>query len=241
MSALIEKAKATGFDEDELLIERYLAGDEAAFERLYGKYYEKVYALARGVLFDAEGSKVEELPSRPEAEDLTRPVEMVTWFDATNYCGLLTERERAAGRISTNSVYRLPTEAEWEYACRAWTSTRFGHGDDMGYGSLTNFAWYSENSGSMPHPVGQKLPNRWGLYDMHGNVREWCLGCGPYAYAGGIALDPEGPATGPSRAWRGGNWAGSAPDCRSAYRGFSDPGNSDSTLGFRVVLAPGQP
>jgi len=174
-------------------------------------------------------------------EDLTRPVEQVTWFDATNYCGLITQRDRALGRISTNTVYRLPTEAEWEYACRAWTSTRFSHGDDVDYATLTNFAWYADNSESMPHPVGQKPPNPWGLYDMHGNVREWCQSGGPYLYAGGIALDPQGPLTGSTRANRGGSFAHSAAECRSAYRGNSAPGDSDSTLGFRVVLAPGQP
>ena len=74
--------------------------------------------------------------------DTNRPVETVSWFNATNYCGKLTQRERAAGRIATNSVYRLPTEAEWEYACRAWTSTRFSYGDDPGYTNLTHYAWY---------------------------------------------------------------------------------------------------
>src|SRR5882762_4117815 len=106
--------------------------------------------------------------------DTNRPVETVSWFNATNYCGKLTQRERAAGRIATNSVYRLPTEAEWEYACRGWTSARFSYGDDPDLTNLTNYAWYFDNSRNMTHPVGQKLPNPWGLYDMHGNVWEWC-------------------------------------------------------------------
>jgi len=87
--------------------------------------------------------------------DLTRPVEEVSWYDATNYCATLTQRERLAGRIGTNSVYRLPTEAEWEYACRGWTSTRFSYGDDPGYTNLTNYAWYEANSGDTTHPVGR--------------------------------------------------------------------------------------
>jgi formylglycine-generating enzyme required for sulfatase activity len=102
-----------------------------------------------------------------------RPVESVTWYDATNYCVQLTQRERAAGRIATNSAYRLPTEAEWEYACRGLTSTRFSYGDDPGCTSLTQYAWYTNNS-SATAQVGQKLPNPRGLYDMHGNVYEWC-------------------------------------------------------------------
>jgi formylglycine-generating enzyme required for sulfatase activity len=106
--------------------------------------------------------------------DLDRPVENVPWDDAKAYCAVLTERERAAGRIANNCIYRLPTEAEWEYACRAWTSTRFSFGDDPSLTSLTDYAWYWENSNEQTHPVGQKLPNSWGLYDMHGNVWEWC-------------------------------------------------------------------
>jgi formylglycine-generating enzyme required for sulfatase activity len=129
--------------------------------------------------------------------DLNRPVESLTWYDATNYCGQLTQRERAAGRIATNSVYRLPTEAEWEYACRAWTSDRrFSYGDDPGYTNLVNFAWFSGNGGFTAHPVGQKLPNPWGLYDMHGNVNEWCQDWFFDTLPGGIAVDPQGPGSG---------------------------------------------
>jgi formylglycine-generating enzyme required for sulfatase activity len=170
--------------------------------------------------------------------NLNRPVEQVSWNDATAYCGALTERERLAGRIGTNSVYRLPTEAEWEYGCRGWTSTRFSYGDDPGYTNLTNYAWYGDNSVTT-HPVGQKLSNPWGLYDMHGNVWEWCQDW--YAgYPGGIALDPQGPATGSGRVVCGGGWDDFAKNCRSAYRDSIGPSYWYDFIGFRVVLAPGQ-
>jgi formylglycine-generating enzyme required for sulfatase activity len=172
--------------------------------------------------------------------DTNRPVEMVTWFNATNYCGKLTQMDRAAGRIATNSVYRLPTEAEWEYACRAWTSTRFSYGDDLAYTNLSQYAWYDLNSGSTTHPVGQKLPNPWGLYDMQGNVGEYCQDVYD-TYRGGIALDPQGPATGSARVHRGGDWSHASSACRSAFR-FGFAGNNPFfNLGFRAVLAPGQP
>jgi hypothetical protein len=102
--------------------------------------------------------------------DFNRPVETVSWEDATNYCAQLTRRERAARVIPPNCVYRLPTEAEWEYACRAWTTTRFSYGDDPGYTNLANYAWYVSNSGHTTRAVGEKLPNPWGLYDMHGGA-----------------------------------------------------------------------
>jgi formylglycine-generating enzyme required for sulfatase activity len=173
--------------------------------------------------------------------DTNRPVETVNWFDATGYCAVLTQRERAAGRIGTNSVYRLPTEAEWEYACRGWTSDRrFSYGDDPGYTNLTNYAWYYDNSGSQTHPVGQKLPNPWGLYDMHGNVFEWCQDWFDL-YPGGIAIDPQGPATGTARVVRGGDWGFDARRCRSAGRNYVGPASGGSFVGFRVLLAPGQP
>jgi formylglycine-generating enzyme required for sulfatase activity len=168
-------------------------------------------------------------------------VETVSWDDATEYCAKLTERERLAGRISANSVFRLPTEAEWEYACRAWTSTRFSYGDDPGYTKISNYAWHGNNR---THPVGQKLPNPWGLYDMHGNVWEWCKDWFD-AYHGGIALDPQGPDMGAYRVLRGGGWSGwlggfNPWRCRSAFRYDGDPGYGSGDFGFRAVLAPGQ-
>jgi hypothetical protein len=120
---------------------------------------------------------------------------------------------------------------------RAGTSTRFSYGDDPGYMNLTDYGWYSGNSGGMTHPVGQKLPNPWGLYDMHGNVAEWCQDW--YApYPGGIAIDPQGPATGSLRIARGGPWFRTAGECRSAWRNAASP-DTQGAAGFRVVLAPG--
>ena len=172
--------------------------------------------------------------------DLNRPVDSVSWSDATNYCGKLTQRERVAGRISTNSVYRLPTEAEWEYACRAWTSTRFSYGDDPDYSNFSDYGWDDSNSEATTHPVGQKLPNPWGLYDMHGNVGEWCQDWyGPYS--GGTALDPQGPATGSNRVSRGGPWLRPGSFCRSAFRIAIPPEGGGDGAGFRVVLAAGKP
>lgn len=172
--------------------------------------------------------------------DLTLPVEQMSWNEATNYCALLTGQERGAGRIPTNCVYRLPTEAEWEYACRAGTTTRFYYGDDPGYTNLANYAWYADNSHNVTQPVGQLLPNPWGLYDMAGNVWEWCRDWyGPYP--GGSLTDPQGPVTGTYRVWRGGGWFYAARYCRSARRFNHLPTYTYSGLGFRVVLAPGQP
>ncbi len=181
--------------------------------------------------------------------DPNLPVETVVWglywmsSGATNYCGILTERERIAGRIDANCVYRLPTEAEWEYACRAGTMTSFSYGDDPACTNLANYAWYSGNSDDQTHPVGQKLPNPWGLYDMHGNVREWCQDTRDYplllGYPGGTLTDPQGAASGDGRLVRGGSMHHQGSLCRSAYRTSVPYNNATWTVGFRVVLAPG--
>jgi formylglycine-generating enzyme required for sulfatase activity len=175
--------------------------------------------------------------------DPTLPVDQVNWIYAHGYCNQLTQQERAAGRIPTNCVYRLPTEAEWEYACRAGTSDRrFSYGDDPGYFNLTNYAWYSVNSEGTTHSVGLKDANQWGLYDMHGNVKEWVedyLGL----YSGGSVTDPTGPSTAWKYMVRGGSWNADGPFCRSACRGVlsTSPILTDNYVGFRLVLAPGQP
>ncbi len=172
--------------------------------------------------------------------DMNRPVETVSWLDATNYCAKLTQRELAAGRIPPGSSYRLPTEAEWECAARAGTTTRFYYGDDPGATNLVNHAWYSANSGNKPNPVGQKPPNAWGLFDMEGNVWEWCEDWyGPYP--GGSVTDPQGPESNVQgvKVIRGGAWESCDSDCRSARRmteGVS-PFITDFIIGFRVVLS----
>ena len=172
--------------------------------------------------------------------DPNRPVESVSWPEATNYCALLTAQHLAAGVIPPGSQYRLPTEAEWEYTARAGTSTRFSYGEDPNATSLTNYAWYFANSGAMTHPVEQKAPNPWGLYDMAGNVWEWCLDW-QGAYPGEFVTDPQGPASNPigNKIIRGGAWDESENNCRSARRnGFGvSLFLKDFILGFRVVLA----
>lgn len=167
------------------------------------------------------------------------PVDTVHWYDATNYCAQLTARERAAGRIAPNAEYRLPTEAEWEYACRAMTTTRFPYGDDSGYKLLAMHGWFFDNSEGRSHPVGQKLPNPWGIYDMSGNVTEWCLDNYVSFLPGGTLIDPV--RTGPNlrRPLRGGAWRYDGNPCRSADRDDSSPTVKRDFIGFRVVLVSG--
>ena len=167
----------------------------------------------------------------------TLPVEQVSWSDATSYCERLTAQERAAGRLPAGYICRLPTEAEWEYACRAGTTTRFSFGHDPDYASLANYGWYKNNSDLQTHPVGLKLPNPWGLYDMHGNVFEWCLDWHSIPLPGGSVTDPKGPSSGLIRVSRGGNWYSLGEFCRSANRNGGFPGYGSKGTGFRTVLA----
>ena len=159
------------------------------------------------------------------------PVENVSWDDAVEFCRKLSAmpEEKKAGR-----VYRLPTEAEWEYACRAGSETAYSFGNDE---ELGEYAWYEGNSAERPHPVGQKKPNAWGLYDMHGNVWEWCND--RYGdYPKGAASDPTGANEGSDRVIRGGCWYNKAAGgCRSVRRDLYAPGNTYNSLGFRVALS----
>ncbi len=174
--------------------------------------------------------------------DGTRPVERVTWHEATNYCGKLTAQERAAGRLPPGYVYRLPTEAEWEYACRAGMGTATAFGDSLG-SSQANF------DGRLPYgaaeknqflgqtvAVGQYLPNAWGLKDLHGNVMEWCRDWHG-SYPGASVADPRGSEAGEGRVVRGGGYASAGRDCRSAWRGQRLPDARNQDVGFRPVLA----
>ena len=160
------------------------------------------------------------------------PVEMVNYDDASEFCRRLSElrAEKSAGR-----VYRLPTEAEWEFACRAGTTTRYSFGDNES--ELGQHAWWNGNSGKRTHPVGIKLPNALGLFDLHGNVREWCQDRYE-SYPRGAVTDPTGAASGSNRVFRGGSWDGTAVLCRSAYRNGRLPSFRFSNRGFRVSLSP---
>jgi formylglycine-generating enzyme required for sulfatase activity len=174
--------------------------------------------------------------------DTNLPVDTVSYLEATNYCAKLTEQEQAGGRLPQGYVYRLPTEAEWEYACRAGTITRFSYGDDPNYSLLGNYAWTRDNTGVATEPVGRKLPNAWGLYDMYGNVYEWCLDW--YGtYPGGTVTDYTGRVTGANRVFRGGSVRGSAAAGyhRSAARAYTTPTVTLIDNGVRVVLAPPLP
>ena len=157
-----------------------------------------------------------------------RPVDSISWDMTALFCAKLNELERAAGRLPSGYEYRLPSEAEWEYACRAGTTGKFA-------GDLESMAWHEDNSGFMTHPVAQKKPNAWGLYDMHGNVGEWCADW--YSnYPGGTALDPSGPPAGVYRVLRGGSALARAGICRSSFRSFWKSGLGGKGNGFRVAL-----
>jgi formylglycine-generating enzyme required for sulfatase activity len=157
------------------------------------------------------------------------PVERVSWIDAMAFCEKLTARERAAGRLPEGYRYTLPTEAQWEYACRAGTTGDYSREPET-------TSWNRGNSGDSTHLVATKQPNPWGFYDMTGNVLEWCFDW--YGdYPGGSVTDPRGPERGYYRIARGGSWRADVQVGRSAARSGGSAGRLDYTLGFRVALA----
>jgi len=174
------------------------------------------------------------------------PVERVSWHDAQDFITALNQQEGTTG-------YALPTEAQWEYAARAGSTTAFANGQITETGSgydpvLDSMGWYRYNShadhstlflsGRGTHPVAQKDPNAWGLYDMHGNVWEW-IADWYGTYPSSAVTDPTGPSSGTYRVMRGGSWRNNARYCRSAYRDYSSPGRRYYACGFRLVLLPG--
>jgi formylglycine-generating enzyme required for sulfatase activity len=175
-------------------------------------------------------------------DDPDRPVDSVDWHDAVSYCEKLTQQEGAAGRLPAGYEYQLPTEAQWEYACRAGTTTATAFGNSLSSRQANFSGTFPYNGGAIGPSLGRTTtvgsypPNAWGLYDMHGNVWEWCADWMSASYPGGSVTDPMGASSGSLRVNRGGSWNFEGGSCRSARRGWTDPSGRGRGLGFRVAL-----
>lgn len=171
-------------------------------------------------------------PSFFKGESL--PVEKVKFDQAVAFCKALTLRDRWEGRIRQDMIYRLPTEAEWEFACLGGATTPFSFGEES---QTAEFVWAAENSGDKTQPVGQKKPNAWGLYDMHGNVWEWVVDWFAPHSKDTQLTDPEGPITGEHKVFKGGGWSHEAKFARATSRFMMAPDMGINFVGFRVVLS----
>jgi sulfatase modifying factor 1 len=189
------------------------------------------FHLGKHEVMQAQWEKV--MGSNPSSyKGADRPVETVSWTDVTSFCERLTELERKAGRLPAGMAYQLPTEAQWEYACRAGTTTAFSFGDEL----TAKDANFDKNVGETTD-VGKYPANAWGFHDMHGNVWEWTADWWG-GFPTGAVSDPVGPAVGSGRVLRGGSWNFSALNARSAYRLGTGPAGSVINLGFRLSLRP---
>jgi formylglycine-generating enzyme required for sulfatase activity len=206
----------------------FLIGDASDYDAPQHQVKINSFAIGKYPITQAQYQAVMGTNRSHFSNNPQNPVEKVSWDDAQAFCQKLSQ--------ITGKTYRLPTEAEWEYACRAGTTTRFYFGDDAN--QLGDYAWYYGNSQGTTHPVGQKKPNAWGLYDMSGNVWEWCEDNWRNSYAG--ALD-DGPIDNDNcsqsrKCLRGGSWGNNPNLCRSAIRNFGDRRNDRYySVGFRVV------
>ncbi len=223
----------------------FLMGDEEQKEKLrkveVGPFWIDKYEVTQES-YERIVGKNPSLKKGPQ-----NPVERVSWLDAINYCNLRSRREGLQPCYNLETLecnfesngYRLPTEAEWEYACRAGSQTRYSFGNNAS--QLGDYAWFKGNSGNDLHPVGQKKPNAWGLHDMHGNVWEWCHDWFSEAPEDNAPTkNPTGPSSGTRRVLRGGARSSDAKDCRSAARTSETPGFADVCFGaefygFRCV------
>jgi formylglycine-generating enzyme required for sulfatase activity len=231
--------------------------DEVQHQVTVSSFYMGKYEVTQKEWTAVMGSN----PSSFQGDNL--PVEMVSWYDALVFCNTLSISEgltpaysingktnpndwgtvptsrdatwNAVTIVANSNGYRLPTEAQWEYACRAGTTTAYHTGNTIS----DNTGWYSANSGSKTHEVGKKAANAWNLYDMHGNVFEWCWDWYD-SYSSGAQTDPTGASSGDYRVIRGGSWNYSAEDIRSAYRINTDPSSQFSNLGFRLARPSGE-
>jgi len=194
-----------------------MGSDEGGDERAHQVTLTKPFYLGKYEVTQEQWQQV--MGGNPSVfKGAKNPVENVSWDDCQEFMGKL--RKKVPGE-----AFRLPTEAEWEYACRAGTTGEYA-------GDLDAMAWYDSNSGGKTHPVGGKKPNAWGLYDMHGNVWEWCAD-GYGDYPNGAATDPNGPNTGSIRVLRGGSWFHVGALCRSALRRWFTPVIRFDRVGFR--------
>ena len=228
---------------------RFTMGDEKEIDATPHEVSVSAFYMDAHLVTQAEYQAVMgENPSRWKGAG--NPVEQMRWSDAAKYCNARSKLEGLQPCYDLNTWecnfeangYRLPTEAEWEYACRAGTQTAYFFGNDPA--KLKDYAWFDQNAGGKPHPVGQKPANPWGLFDMHGNVWEWCNDFYKVDYYQESPKEsPRGPKTGDTKVVRGGAWKFSAESCRSGYRYNEDPGYADvcfgyDIYGFRCVRKP---
>ena len=230
------------------LAEDFFLGDREVTVRQFKEFKSKV-ANDPKCKAEAEIAKDWTLDEEVSPEE-DCPVQSVSWFEAVAFCNWLSRNESALtpcykltkGDADWECVldpqangYRLPSEAQWEYACRAKSHLQYAFGDAERL--LGEYAWYDTNSSGRTQPAGVKLPNGWGLFDMHGNVWEWCEDVYHDNYQGAPTDGSAWLGEGGHRVYRGGGWANHARDCRCACRNHGGPGNRNVDLGFRLVLA----
>ncbi len=203
-------------------------------------FWMSKYEITKGNYYEIMGMRNLQFFSSKQ-----RPIENVTWFEAIKFCSSLSKKEGLEDCYKllpndkvecdfTKKGYRLPTEAEWEYACRAGSKTECYSGNDLFVFELV--AWFKDNSDNETHEVGLKESNSFGLYDMHGNVWEWCWdGYSIHYYKESPEIDPTGVNTSANKVIRGGSWFSNAQFCRSAFRVYVPPEIKSDDRGFRIV------